>query len=86
MLLTIPCKKVISKGGTGIYADNVKLTGFGTDEESALQDVRNGIIAWGSALQRQGIFRDALKRVGLEIEDDGIDELNVVLTKRDNAE
>ena len=84
MLLTVPCKKIISKGGTGVFVPSIRLTGFGTNVESAIQDASKGVYAWSLALQRQGLLKDAIKRAGLKFDDDGTEELHIVLRGCDN--
>jgi hypothetical protein len=77
MRLTVPCRAVVSKGGSAIRADALPLTAFGLDETGARLDLERGVWIWCRGLERQGLLAEALARIGLATEEDGSSELTV---------
>jgi len=83
MQVTVPCRRVISKGGSAVQADGLPLVAFGPNEAAALAKLQEGVGIWCLSLERQGLLGDALGRAGLQGEHDGHNVLTVAMQLRE---
>ena len=86
MIITVAYKPVVSKGGVALMSQNIRLTGCGTGEQEARKALTEGVLAWCRALQKHGTLNDAISRAGLCAEDDGQNNISVVLHREQTTE